>query len=85
MVDLTGQSIIKHEYVHDGVTGHTTITFRDNLDVSLGTFKIETLKYKKFMEMLGSIAKSQFDDFTPDQEGTRTSFDKRTSSARSEF
>lgn len=89
MLDLTGKSKIHHEYVHDAETGNTTITFRDddggNPGTVLGDVVIETVRYRKFLEMLSSVAKEQFDDLTPNLISPRTVFSKKTTKAVSVY
>lgn len=84
MIDLSAESVIKHQYVHD-LNGLTTITFKNDSDVLLGEIVIETVRYKKFMAVLANIAKEQIPDSTPIQIGPRTRFDSNSLIATSEY
>jgi len=84
MIDLSGQTVIKHEY-EEMLDGSLLITFKDNLDVELGQFKIEKVRYRKFLETLSQLAKEQYGNLTPTLVGARTRFHKSTKLAVSEF
>lgn len=85
MVSLEGQSEIKHDYIHDELTGLTTINFFDSGGSSLGSFTIETVRFRPFMKTLSNIADEQFNDLVEGLVFSRTSFNLRDLKAVSKY
>lgn len=63
-MDFTGINTIKHEYSLNVLTGVITITFKDGSDVEIGTMTIEKAKYRPFMEVLHTMSREFYGEYS---------------------
>jgi hypothetical protein len=59
IMDLTDKPKIRLFYELDEDTNILTITFKDDLDVELGTIEIENSKYRSFMKALALMSEER--------------------------
>jgi hypothetical protein len=84
-MDFTTLIQFKHTYFHNPDTGITTITFKDSGDNDLGFIKIESSKYRAFVESLGQLGKEQVDDWQANVFSYSTIFKKNQLEATTTF